>query len=61
MQAVFSMAVLSALLAFVSCTLAASDYSPEDIIALERGALDRWGKGDLRLSSCRPGQSLCYS
>ncbi len=46
MQAVFSMAVLSALLAVVSCTLAASDYSPEDIIALERGALDRWGKGD---------------
>jgi hypothetical protein len=41
MQTVFSMAVLSALLAVVSCTLAASDYSPEDIIALERGALDR--------------------
>jgi len=46
MQMVFSMAVLSALLAVVSCTLAASDYSPDDIIALERGALDRWGKGD---------------
>jgi len=46
MQMVFSMAVLSALLAVASCTLAASDYSPDDIIALERGALDRWGKGD---------------
>ena len=46
MQTVFSMAVLLALLAVVSCTVAASDYSPEDIIALERGALDRWGKGD---------------
>jgi ketosteroid isomerase-like protein len=29
-----------------SCTLVADDYSPESIIALERGALDRWGKGD---------------
>jgi ketosteroid isomerase-like protein len=24
----------------------ADDYSPESIVALERGALDRWGKGD---------------
>ncbi len=46
MQTVFSIAVLSALLAVVSFIPAPSDYSPEDIIALERGALDRWGKGD---------------
>jgi len=30
----------------VSCAIDADDYSPESIIALERGALDRWGKGD---------------
>jgi ketosteroid isomerase-like protein len=30
----------------VSCAIVADDYSPEAIIALERGALDRWGKGD---------------
>jgi len=29
-----------------SCSVGAGDYSPESIIALERGALDRWGKGD---------------
>jgi uncharacterized protein (TIGR02246 family) len=46
MRTVLSTTVLSALLAAVSCTRAADDYSPEDIIALERGALDRWGKGD---------------
>ena len=32
----------------VSCTLMAGDDSPETIIALERGALERWGKGDPR-------------
>src|SRR5438552_17324705 len=46
MQTVFSIAVLLALLALVSFTLANRDYSAQDIIALERGALDRWGKGD---------------
>jgi len=46
MQTFISMAVLSALIAVVSYTPPTSDYSPEDIIALERGALDRWGKGD---------------
>jgi ketosteroid isomerase-like protein len=30
----------------VSCVVGADDYSPDSIIALERGALDRWGKGD---------------
>jgi ketosteroid isomerase-like protein len=30
----------------VSCAIVADDYSPESIVALERGALDRWGKGD---------------
>jgi len=29
-----------------SCTLVADNYSPESIIALERAALDRWGKSD---------------
>jgi len=29
-----------------SCVLGADDYSPDSIIALERVALDRWGKGD---------------
>jgi len=29
-----------------SCRVGADDDSPESIIALERGALDRWGKGD---------------
>ncbi len=46
MQTISAMAVLAALLAAVSCTRAADEYSPEDIIALEHGALDRWGKGD---------------
>ena len=30
----------------VSCTLVAGDDAPDTVIALERGALDRWGKGD---------------
>jgi ketosteroid isomerase-like protein len=31
----------------ISCSRAATDdFQPETIIALERGALDRWGKGD---------------
>lgn len=46
MRSILSMAVLSTLLTAVSCTGATDDYSPEHIIALERGALDRWGKGD---------------
>ncbi len=29
-----------------SCRQAADDFSPGQIIALERGALDRWGRGD---------------
>jgi ketosteroid isomerase-like protein len=32
----------------VSCGRAAADFQPETIIALERGALERWGKGDPR-------------
>src|SRR4029077_21207494 len=27
-------------------TVAAQEFRPETIIALERGAMDRWGKGD---------------
>ena len=30
----------------VSCGRAADDFQPETIIALERGALERYGKGD---------------
>jgi ketosteroid isomerase-like protein len=30
----------------ISCAVVADDFSPESIIALERAALDRWGKGD---------------
>ena len=30
----------------ISCGRPADDFSPEQIIALERGALDRWGHGD---------------
>jgi len=41
----FVLLVISA--AVVSgCASAADDYSPETIIALEKGALDRWAKGD---------------
>jgi ketosteroid isomerase-like protein len=46
MRTILSVAALSVLLTAVSCAPAADDYSPEHIIALERGALDRWGKGD---------------
>jgi ketosteroid isomerase-like protein len=30
----------------ISCGPAADDFQPETVVALERGALDRWGKGD---------------
>src|SRR5215831_5788351 len=30
----------------ISCGQKSDDYSPENIIALERSALDRWGNGD---------------
>ena len=30
----------------ISCSRATYDVQPETIVALERGALDRWGKGD---------------
>jgi len=30
----------------ISCVLGADEYSPDAIIALERAALNRWGKGD---------------
>ena len=46
MRRIVSMTVWLALVAAVSCARAADDFSPDDIIALERGALDRWGKGD---------------
>jgi ketosteroid isomerase-like protein len=30
----------------MSCSQSSDDFQPDTIIALERGALDRWGKGD---------------
>lgn len=30
----------------ISCGRPGDDFQPETIVALERGALDRWGKGD---------------
>jgi len=30
----------------ISCSRSADDFRPDTIVALERGALDRWGKGD---------------
>jgi ketosteroid isomerase-like protein len=29
-----------------ACSRAIDDFNPDEIIALERGALERWGKGD---------------
>jgi uncharacterized protein (TIGR02246 family) len=37
--------ILALALASVSCGIAAKD-GPPDVIAMERAALDRWGKGD---------------
>src|SRR5262249_2492269 len=44
MTQLFSSLVIFALLLVASHR--AHDYSPEHIIAMEKGALDRWGKGD---------------
>ena len=30
----------------MSCSRSTDDFQPDTIVALERGALDRWGKGD---------------
>jgi ketosteroid isomerase-like protein len=38
--------VLVAFVGAISCNRSADDFQPDTIIALERGALDRWGKGD---------------
>ena len=46
MRRLFAVGVLSTLLASLSCARPADEFSPDEIIALERGALDRWGKGD---------------
>jgi ketosteroid isomerase-like protein len=37
---------LSAIVIGLGCSGSADDFRPETIIALERGALDRWGNGD---------------
>jgi len=38
--------LLTAAACGLSCSRLADDFQPETIIALERGALERWGKGD---------------
>ncbi len=45
-QGLAALVVLLLLLSATSCAPAADGFSPEAIIALERRALDRWGKGD---------------
>ena len=49
MSATFPRAAMAAiLLAVVSCAQSAPEpVTPDQIIALERGALDRWGRGDV--------------
>ena len=47
MRAVFVLVVCVALaLTAASCTVSPDDFQLEHIIALERAALERWGKGD---------------
>jgi ketosteroid isomerase-like protein len=38
--------LLMASVSGISCSRAPDDFQPETIVALERGALDRWGNGD---------------
>jgi ketosteroid isomerase-like protein len=38
--------LLVAVLCGVSCSRPTDDFQPDTIVALERGALDRWGRGD---------------
>jgi ketosteroid isomerase-like protein len=38
--------LLTISLCAISCTPSTDDFQPDTIVALERGALDRWGKGD---------------
>jgi ketosteroid isomerase-like protein len=38
--------LVCAVLSFASCK--SDDYSPDKIIAMEKAALDRWGKGDVQ-------------
>ena len=46
MRPILSIAAVLAFLAAVSYARAADDSTKNHIIALERGALERWGKGD---------------
>lgn len=46
MRSVFSLPILLLLATTIACSNATDDFRPETIIALEQGALDRWGKGD---------------
>ena len=38
--------LLMASVSGISCSRSTDDFHPDTIVALERGALDRWGKGD---------------
>jgi ketosteroid isomerase-like protein len=44
-RAATALGILASMLA-TACTRAAAPVQPDTIIALERGALDRWGRGD---------------
>jgi|ERR1041384_6459143 len=46
MQRIFRLALLLVNSSFITPGVAADDFRPETIIALERSALDRWIKGD---------------
>jgi uncharacterized protein (TIGR02246 family) len=41
-----SMLYLLAIAFTLSCAVHAQDFRPEEVIAVERAALDRWGRGD---------------
>ena len=38
--------LLMASVCVISCSRSTDDFQPDTIVALEHGALDRWGKGD---------------
>jgi uncharacterized protein (TIGR02246 family) len=46
MRTCLCVAILLGLTTTLACSAPNGDFRPETIIALEQGALDRWGKGD---------------
>jgi uncharacterized protein (TIGR02246 family) len=45
-RAVLSASMLLAMVAATACQGSGTDTPPDEIVAMERAALDRWGKGD---------------